>query len=663
MRKHRFMYATVALFASISLCTVNFGSACADEDSSSNPIKDNYWGDLVEYTYKKDVENFDNITNPTDEQTNTHSTAESAAHTLGKYYPANLLTPNESTLESLEPKINFAFIPSHSGILDTSKTYELPQSFDTLSSTFINSFDPKQRWYMDNSGNIQTTCQETQGSYTNRTCWNDPFNWTTDKDSQLIKTVDQLTIKADLAKSNNNGSTSGTNNSRYSTEISELNKGEKLNLDFSTDLSNYVKLHEAVTLQNFYNRDGTNKKSADNPNTTLGPTSQRASDWELTFTLELPKNVELGSDASYTVDGLTKDSYTITKEVDKNNNQKIYFKIRKKQPTGNYETASDYYKRLASLGKVTLHIKGITTDSAETDKNLTIVGKLAGMHDELMKYTTKGAELEPRNVEFFIAKQSDEGRDANAEKDKKGNLTKPNLITFTFKIKKPETYKVTYSFKSGTSEKSLPAEVTDLLPASTSGHANGENITPAQPSKTSVDIKDKDGKKLGTWNFAGWSPTSATINNADVYFVGTWNFTPVKEPNPGPNTPPIPDHPHDPETPNKPDTPVTPETPETPETPDSPDILSTPETTKNTERTGIPLTPKNSNKQQEELQTKQVSPEPNTGAAQTEKSENQQILAKTGVNTVFIAIFAIFIVLLAASLRKILPRQQIKHLR
>ena len=640
------MYATVALFASISLCTVNFGSACADEDSSSNPTKDNYWGDLVEYTYKKDEE--------------------SAAHTLGKYYPANLLTPNESALESLEPKINFAFIPSHSGILDTSKTYEFPQSFDTVSKNNLFAFDPKQRWYTDNSGNIQTTCQETQGSYTNRTCWNDPFNWTTDKDSQLIKTVDQLTIKADLAKSNNSESTSDTNNSKYSTEIAELNKGEKLDLDFSTDLSNYVKLHEAVTLQNFYNRDGTNKKSADNPNTTLGPNSKRASDWELTFTLELPKNVELGSDTSYTVDGLAKDSYTITKEVDKENSQKIYFKIRKKQPTGNYETASEYYKRLASLGKVTLHIKGITTDSAETDKNLTIVGKLAGMHDELMKYTTKGAELEPRNVEFFIAKQSEEGRDANAEKDKKSNLTKPNLITFTFKIKKPETYKVTYSFKSGTSEKSLPAEVTALLPATTSGHANGENITPAQPSKTSVDIKDKDGKKLGTWNFAGWSPTSATINNADVSFVGTWNFTPVKEPNPGPNTPPIPDHPHDPERPNKPDTPVTPETPETPDSPDSPDspdIPSTPETPKNAESTGIPLTPKNPNKQQEELQTKQVSPEPNTGAAQTEKSENQQILAKTGANTVFIAIFAIFMVLLAASLRKILPHQQIKHLR
>lgn len=606
------MYATVALFASISLCTVNFGSACADEDSSSNPIKDNYWGDLVEYTYKKDVENFDNITNPTDEQTNTHSTAESAAHTLGKYYPANLLTPNESTLESLEPKINFAFIPSHSGILDTSKTYELPQSFDTLSSTFINSFDPKQRWYMDDSGNIQTTCQ-VKGSYTNRPCWNDPFNWTTNEDSQLIKTVDQFTIKADLAKSNNDKSTSGTNDSKYSTEIAELNKGEKLDLDFSTDLSDYVKLHEAVTLQNFYNRDGTNKKSADNPNITLGPTSKRASDWELTFTLELPKNVGLGTDASYTVDGLTQDSYTIAKEVDKKNSQKIYFKIRKKQPTGNYETASDYYKRLASLGKVTLHIKGITTDSAETDKTLTIVGKLAGMHDELMKYTTKGAELEPRNVEFFIAKQSNEGRDANAEKDN-GNLTKPNLITFSFKIKKPAAYKVIYIFQPT----SLPAEVTALLPASTFGHNNGENITPAQPSKTSVDIKDKDGKKLGTWNFAGWSPTSATINDADVSFVGTWNFTPVEEPNPGSNTPPIPDYPHNPETPDKP---------------------------------------------QEELQTKQVSPEPNTGAAQTEKSENQQILAKTGVNTVFLAIFAIFMLLLAASLRKILPRQQIKHLR
>ena len=421
--------------------------------------------------------------------------------------------------------------------------------------------------------------------------------------------------------------------------IPEFEDGSKVNLDFSLNMrtfresynSSLLLENQPIWVDNNTKISGTNYSEA-------GENSLEnwyfANDAELMFVLNLPKEAKVDKSTEYSITGLGEKKFNNPVATSKSNNDgttTLTIKVRKKDATP--ITYKDLTIAINSIKNVSLKIKNVKLSRKDNnDKPVRITGYAYGMLD-MLAGQTKTSVVKPsanqnntgndnqvfiaRTNYLFAAKQSDEGRDVNAE-GKDSKPTKPNLITFSFKVKKPETYSVTYSFKSGTSEKSLPAEVTALLPASTSGHNNGENITPAQPSKTSVDIKDKDGKKLGTWNFAGWSPTSATINNADVSFVGTWNFTPVEEPNPGSNTPPIPDHPHDPETPDKP---------------------------------------------QEELQTKQVSPEPNTGAAQTEKSENQQILAKTGVNTVFIAIFAIFMLLLAASLRKILPRQQIKHLR
>lgn len=430
--------------------------------------------------------------------------------------------------------------------------------------------------------------------------------------------------------------------------IPEFKDGSKVNLDFSLNMRTFRESYNSSLLlekQPIW-VDNNTKISGTNYSETgegLLVNWYFANDAELMFVLNLPKEAKVDESTKYSITGLGEKFKNPVATPTSNNDgtTTLTIKVRKK------DTTPITYKELTiainSIKNVSLKIENVTLSRKDSnDKPVRITGYAYGMLDMLAgqtrtsvikpstKQNTTGNDSNQvfiaRTNYLFAAKQSDEGRDANAEKGKDSKPTKPNLITFSFKIKKPAAYKVIYIFQPT----SLPAEVTALLPASTSGHNNGENITPAQPSKTSVDIKNKDGKKLGTWNFAGWSPTSATINNADVSFVGTWNFTPVKEPNPGPNTPPIPDHPHDPETPDKPDTLVT---------------------------------PKNPNKQQEELQTKQVSPEPNTGAAQTEKSENQQILAKTGVNTVFIAIFAIFMLLLAASLRKILPRQQIKHLR
>ena len=96
-------------------------------------------------------------------------------------------------------------------------------------------------------------------------------------------------------------------------------------------------------------------------------------------------------------------------------------------------------------------------------------------------------------------------------------------------------FKVLYEFKSLTTDKELPEEVTALLPKDPAGYGRGTDIKAIAPAKTEVKV---DG---GTWTFKGFDKDSkkATMENADgdgnVKFTGTWEFTP-KDPDPLPST-------------------------------------------------------------------------------------------------------------------------------
>ena len=96
-------------------------------------------------------------------------------------------------------------------------------------------------------------------------------------------------------------------------------------------------------------------------------------------------------------------------------------------------------------------------------------------------------------------------------------------------------FKVLYEFKSLTTDKELPEEVTALLPKDPAGYGRDTDIKAIAPAKTEVKV---DG---GTWTFKGFDKDSkkATMENADgdgnVKFTGTWEFTP-KDPDPLPST-------------------------------------------------------------------------------------------------------------------------------
>ena len=96
-------------------------------------------------------------------------------------------------------------------------------------------------------------------------------------------------------------------------------------------------------------------------------------------------------------------------------------------------------------------------------------------------------------------------------------------------------FKVLYEFKSLTTDKELPEEVTALLPKDPAGYGRDTDIKAIAPAKTEVKV---DG---GTWTFKGFDKDSkkATMENVDgdgnVKFTGTWEFTP-KDPDPLPST-------------------------------------------------------------------------------------------------------------------------------
>ena len=82
------------------------------------------------------------------------------------------------------------------------------------------------------------------------------------------------------------------------------------------------------------------------------------------------------------------------------------------------------------------------------------------------------------------------------------------------------TYTVTYTYVSGTPDKTLPSSITS--PAAVNEKHTGDVV--ASPSgQTDVE----DAANQGTWHFNGWDKASVTIGAANETVTGTWNFVPT----------------------------------------------------------------------------------------------------------------------------------------
>ena len=255
--------------------------------------------------------------------------------------------------------------------------------------------------------------------------WN-PLNFDTEKD--LIKNINDFNIYGDLLNSKTNNST----------DIETYNVGDSIDLDLSVNLSLFknVKNVSLVSITNSKSDIAATQLPLDGKGYTL-------TDDKFAFTFDFPKGIVIDNSTRFELRGL--EGYTLKPEVIKDDSTGKKIIVYADEDTARpILSVSEYFKKLnKSNGNVILSIKNVKiTDSAQRDMNLTIKSSIAGMYDFAM--TSKKSILEnhssagldrdtdflTRNFMVFAAKQSNEGRDANAPADK------PNLISYTFKVTK-----------------------------------------------------------------------------------------------------------------------------------------------------------------------------------------------------------------------------------
>lgn len=78
---------------------------------------------------------------------------------------------------------------------------------------------------------------------------------------------------------------------------------------------------------------------------------------------------------------------------------------------------------------------------------------------------------------------------------------------------------VQYVFTSATEGKSLPTEVTSLLPSDTKDYYTGETVTAQTITSEEVNVDE------GTWKFNGWDDKTKTMTDTGITFTGSWSFT------------------------------------------------------------------------------------------------------------------------------------------
>ena len=299
-------------------------------------------------------------------------------------------------------------------------------------------------------------------NWTNEKKWHDPFNWAKDSLPVFFGGGSQLQILGDIK----------SENSKDSTKVDEFQKGQKIALNFSVNVSP-LNIWKGAYLWNMIN--GQSKGAAWRE---IGLNGTRPTDWEIVYTLKLPEGIKLASDATYTISGLTENSYTLTKEE------------------------KDYYARLANLGDVTLNINGFTIESSvKKNTNLQIIGTVAGMHDEVIANSqgTVG-DLGGRSLNYFAAKQSPAGLDSAAQE-------KPNLISYTFKVKdEPSNDKIVTFINDGKFYDLV------LVRADTAIKDNYSAVMPADASKEGYIFKEWNTKEDGT----GTAFTNETVVHTDI---------------------------------------------------------------------------------------------------------------------------------------------------
>lgn len=194
---------------------------------------------------------------------------------------------------------------------------------------------------------------------------------------------------------------------------------------------------------------------------------------------------------------------------------------------GNYNATTSKLNLLAFTGdenypdeKIPLEILGTAKGNTAVtlvDKNDTskegvpIVGQ---NYINALKTSEKTFELANENAKpegLYFKKLADANTEDKADYD-------------MWQVAKKDAYQVLYAFESGTSDKTLPNEVTSLLPKDSAKYFEGDTVAAIQPEKTEIAVSG------GVWKFKGYDADSKVASDDHVndegyiQFTGTWEF-------------------------------------------------------------------------------------------------------------------------------------------
>lgn len=176
------------------------------------------------------------------------------------------------------------------------------------------------------------------------------------------------------------------------------------------------------------------------------------------------------------------------------------------------------------------------TNYPDATIKLEILGKTKGSTDvTLVKYgnvTEEGIPIVGQNYINALKVSEDTFKLANKNAKSNGLYFKKLADANTedkaeydmWQVAKKDAYQVLYAFESGTSDKTLPNEVTSLLPKDSAKYFEGDTVAAIQPEKTEIAVSG------GVWKFQGYDADSKVASDDHVndegyiQFTGTWEF-------------------------------------------------------------------------------------------------------------------------------------------
>ena len=326
--------------------------------------------------------------------------------------------------------------------------------------------------------------------------------------------LEKLQVLADLKAKGSNDST----------KIDEYYKGDSIELDFSMNASWFKRYMNGFAL--FLTQVG----GMSDEGVQKVYNQYAMSDAQIVFTLNIPDGVTVSDTPTAKISGIDGFTATVSKEK-----KTLVIKLRKTE-RGKVHKWKELIKKINSTdtSNINVSVSGLKiSNNVTTDNPISINGTVAGFYDFATSKTEKFYLPSPEHNNHeelgkghensasryywsFAAVQDPKGLDKAVPSDKS------NLISYTFKVKKPANNTVT--FKNG-DDTYASVKVENGKAIDTDNLA--DQSMPANPSKAGYTFKE--------WNTSadgkGMKFTGTTVVNEDttVYAIYDKNVSPMNE--------------------------------------------------------------------------------------------------------------------------------------